>query len=1334
MKRKHSVHRSISRKRVKQGSEVSPPTPHPHGDVDYTKEYKINTILAENERQYLIDWADDEETGEHYEPTWEPKRFANREAVNDWKQQKAQKAAQSKQQATQPASSSTPIKKRVGRPRKVIESSPETSPTLIREDFPPSSAQQPFEAPSAAESATAIETEVPEIVESQQEEAQDLPADASDPGSPLFVQPSEPPASFEAGEYQQFSSSAAVGDSEPTVAAPQDLPATQSGSLSTPSGEHSRSVRVNFGEGATRVIPDSQSAAELISSSTPAAIASDSAAAPDVSRETCVVNQQQHLSQPTDREDAPKPPARSLSEALDENPYTETRGSGVNATSYSQGEYSLGEKQAGVTGPLQEQSAPTDLQGNSQTPSQFLGPSGSEQLPAESVGSPQQLHLHASSPPRDAAPRQTQDPESQSSQIFRPSQTFSQAEKLSWEQDRTSSDQRPRIPTPELGQVGDSPASATGAQKDFGHRTQLSSLPFQTQIARPTSSGSLSDRRKTKSQAQRFSSSVFAERASSQPARASSPFETSSPIASVPPFTLGTIGDSAPPHPITISSGRAMDSSQASQKSAGDTSQLAAKLKLIQQQGRAKREGKAPTSVPSQADVNEQEPEQLKQGSAESPAAPPSHPPKIVSSLLEIEQNRRSPSQVPAKEPIPNITQEEMNTSERYETLVPQARESGTEDQRRPASGAGSASLSRQQTTSREYGGPRSYVVPVALLGHQRDQYPQTLWWGRGLVERFLAAPSPSSEDISEAEHLLERLRRILVHPDLDNVDTLTQYDVEPRQDAQWAIDCSAKFRLLKHLLDGIRDQTLHIAIVTRSERLLQILATFLTGINVPHRLLHDITGSNISNDHEGLMVTLAAVGGEGDIGQSSPADMVMTLEPSISEENSTVKVFAPDAGHESIFTTLVVPGSMEHIDMSVSSTLASPLRLRALVSGAWEYRNEAGKLAEGDLAPDTVGSSIAQYMSAQEEERQWPLVNLEPLPDLDSQTESDLQHHSEDTHAGHKRSLIVDDITTDKNGKKARYDQPQTSEMPVTINPQEIEMIYVSDSVGRSDKELTSSDPTSQPALLTDTERRLHRMLKEAQDRLMEVEQNMSELQFRHEEQRAQLVEVTAARDGAIVTAERAVNKMRELNETVSSLKQERTALNSRLDDANVRLQNHSVPELGELEKVRLQAERVQAEKEQLEKRLKSAQEENEYSRAGYQTASQSAQTLSSQNTELENQVLMLQKTTTGEQAKLRDMGYDAYSRSLQEENRKLKAMLKDRETIMKFKDEEIARLKEANRGRMSTRGSSVPRSPRIGSPAKMDGVRGGGSRQASPAANELRNKSGHLHPLRNS
>ncbi|KAI6869570.1 hypothetical protein KC334_g19193, partial [Hortaea werneckii] len=580
----------------------------------YTKEYKINTILAENERQYLIDWADDEETGEHYEPTWEPKRFANREAVNDWKQQKAQKAAQSKQQGTQPSSSSTPIKKRVGRPRKVIESSPETSPKLIREDIPKSSAQQPLEAPSTAQSATAIETEVPEIVESQQEDAQDLSADVPDPGCPLFVQPSEPPASFEAGEYQQFSSSAAVGGSDPSFSAPQEFLAIQPGSLPTPSVGHSRSVRVNFGENATRVIPDSQSAAELVSSSAPAAITSDSAAAPDVSSEACVVDQQQHHSQPADREEAPHTTAQSAFGAIDKDPSIEIRGSGVHATSHLQGEHDLGEEQAGITGSLQEQAAPVDLGGSSQDWSQLSGPPVREQLPSDLIVSPQQLRPHASSPSHDAASRQTPDPESQLSQITGPSQTFPQAqESVNRGQDRTYSDQRPRLPTPEIGPVGDSPISATEVQRESFNRTQLSSLPFQTQVARPTSSGSLSDSRNINGQAQRFSSSAFAERASSQPARASSPFETSSPIASVPPFTLGTIGDSAPPQPITISSGRAMDSSQASQRSVGDTSQLAAKLKLIQQQGKAKREGKAPTSVPSQADVNQQEPAQLTQ-------------------------------------------------------------------------------------------------------------------------------------------------------------------------------------------------------------------------------------------------------------------------------------------------------------------------------------------------------------------------------------------------------------------------------------------------------------------------------------------------------------------------------------------------------------------------------------------------------------------------------------------------------------------------------------------------------------------------------------------------
>ena len=63
---------------------------HPHGTtVDYEKDYKVRSIIGENETQYHIDWAPDEESGEVYEPTWEPKENANSLAIEDWERRKA---------------------------------------------------------------------------------------------------------------------------------------------------------------------------------------------------------------------------------------------------------------------------------------------------------------------------------------------------------------------------------------------------------------------------------------------------------------------------------------------------------------------------------------------------------------------------------------------------------------------------------------------------------------------------------------------------------------------------------------------------------------------------------------------------------------------------------------------------------------------------------------------------------------------------------------------------------------------------------------------------------------------------------------------------------------------------------------------------------------------------------------------------------------------------------------------------------------------------------------------------------------------------------------------
>ncbi len=54
--------------------------------------YEINDILDETKTRYLLDWKDDPVTGESFQPTWEPKSYANEEAVADWERQKKAKA------------------------------------------------------------------------------------------------------------------------------------------------------------------------------------------------------------------------------------------------------------------------------------------------------------------------------------------------------------------------------------------------------------------------------------------------------------------------------------------------------------------------------------------------------------------------------------------------------------------------------------------------------------------------------------------------------------------------------------------------------------------------------------------------------------------------------------------------------------------------------------------------------------------------------------------------------------------------------------------------------------------------------------------------------------------------------------------------------------------------------------------------------------------------------------------------------------------------------------------------------------------------------------------
>lgn len=74
---------------------ANPSVKHAHGTFDPNKDYLVERIIREDKKlkKYLIAWADDPETGEKFEPTWEPRRNANQVAVQEFKDKQAAEKA-----------------------------------------------------------------------------------------------------------------------------------------------------------------------------------------------------------------------------------------------------------------------------------------------------------------------------------------------------------------------------------------------------------------------------------------------------------------------------------------------------------------------------------------------------------------------------------------------------------------------------------------------------------------------------------------------------------------------------------------------------------------------------------------------------------------------------------------------------------------------------------------------------------------------------------------------------------------------------------------------------------------------------------------------------------------------------------------------------------------------------------------------------------------------------------------------------------------------------------------------------------------------------------------
>jgi chromosome segregation ATPase len=213
--------------------------------------------------------------------------------------------------------------------------------------------------------------------------------------------------------------------------------------------------------------------------------------------------------------------------------------------------------------------------------------------------------------------------------------------------------------------------------------------------------------------------------------------------------------------------------------------------------------------------------------------------------------------------------------------------------------------------------------------------------------------------------------------------------------------------------------------------------------------------------------------------------------------------------------------------------------------------------------------------------------------------------------------------------------------------------------------------------------------------------------------------VERDAAKSQAVTVTQSIEARVTE----IAKLKEDKVNLEKELARARTALTNSTVPEVAMLAQTQEQLRGLQIDKERLEKRILSMQKDFEFTRDSYQKASSYASELRNELTELKEENVTLQRKASENTVRVAEIQRANETKEREERIDELEALLRERDQELRKKTEE---LKIKTNGRRETRGTSVPRSPRLGSGAMSPRPHfarpGGGSRGGSPGPGDAR------------
>lgn len=595
------------------------------------------------------------------------------------------------------------------------------------------------------------------------------------------------------------------------------------------------------------------------------------------------------------------------------------------------------------------------------------------------------------------------------------------------------------------------------------------------------------------------------------------------------------------------------------------------------------------------------------------------------------------------------------------------------------------------------------FMVPLPMAGQPRDQYRRTIKFHEELIERFTSRKWREYDGIlKQAEDFVQTMHDIVTHIDLTNETTASQSDVEPADVVEWDRSVSPKFKFLWHLFEALRNHKIHIVMVVKPGRLLDILENFLKGTKLKYsRPDVDRRDDSLS---DALLVTLLSTSGEGSTASVRPANLVLSLDHVVDVKNPLVRALRTNSTRTEYLApvvSLAMVNSVDHIERSCTPNLVGANRVRVLVTCIAKLRREAGKM-EGNFLPiDESAMEVARFVLMGGTEDQWPLPSIGPLDnndawDLTQGLTTMRSSNSSDSEKSAKAKAAL------KSQKRCMQDDELQPDKKMRMTPQaeqDASITRISDSVAGNSSLLDKTPSDSQEMmalrnLLKAAEDNLQAMTRAKDARIGELEFALGDLQLRFEDQSKQKRELVGELNQVRNDLE-STRKQKETRDiTIDKLKEERRELQTQLDQARAALASSVIPEVAAVEKLRQEAEQAQADKQKAERDLATNTNLSGYLNDQYTQASKQSAELASENAEMESRIRVLEKRASGEIAKARQQFQDDQRKKTAVENAKLKAQVNNLTALLSRKEEEL-RNKKAGVG---TRASSVPRSPRVG------------------------------------